>query len=125
MKLGLIIAGIVVVILIAAPIVIFAVASPQDLQKAANLATIVTSVFACGLLISITALVAAVVVLISVIANLTSTKVGPLIDKVNETADTARGTAAYIGEGVVSPLVKVAGILAAVRAAVAALFRAR
>lgn len=125
MKMAIAIGVIVILLLIATPILIFAFVPTDALQKAAHLATIVTSVFACGLLVVITALVAAILILVSVLTNLVNTKVGPLIDKVNETADTARGTAAYIGEGVVSPLVKVSGILAAIRAAIRALFRGR
>ena len=57
-------------------------------------------------------------------------KVGPLLDKVGGVLDTARsavtnvaGTSAFIGETVVSPIIKVAGMAAGVRRGVSALGR--
>lgn len=106
--------------------------SDQGMQKAANLATVTVAFFACGLLISTTALVVVVTALIGVVSNLIDKKVNPLVDrvtplldKVNETADAAKGTVTYVGEGVVSPLIKVSSILAAVRGGVSALLKNR
>lgn len=119
-----IIGGIVVaIVIIFVPIAIFIWVPEQALRTASYEATVVTSFFACGLLVVTIALVAAILVLVSVITKLTDTKVSPLIDKVNETADSAKATVAYVGEGVVSPLVKIAAILAGIRGAIRALFR--
>ncbi|MBN9387781.1 MAG: hypothetical protein J0I20_07025 [Chloroflexi bacterium] len=119
-----IIGGIVVaLVIILVPIAIFIWVPEQALRVASYEATVVMSFFACGLLVVTIALVAAILVLVSVITKLTDTKVGPLIDKVSETADSAKATVAYVGEGVVSPLVKIAAILAGIRGAIKALFR--
>lgn len=123
-KILAIIGGVVVVLLlILVPILVLIFVPTEALQKASYLAIIVTSVFACGLLLVTIALVAVIAVLVSVITRITDQKVGPLLDKVNETADSAKGTIAYVGEGVVSPLVKLAAILAGIRAAIRALFQ--
>jgi hypothetical protein len=119
-----IIGGIVVaIVLILVPIAIFIWVPEQALRTASYEATVVMSFFACGLLITTIALVAAILVLVSVITKLTDTKVSPLLDKAMETADSAKATVAYVGEGVVSPLVKIAAILAGIRGAIKALFR--
>jgi hypothetical protein len=134
MKVFAIIGAIVVILLlIAIPILLLIFVPADGMAHAANLARVVTSFFACGLLIVTTALVAVIAVLVAVITRLLDTKVSPLIDtkiaplvdKINETADTARGTVAYVGEGAVSPLIKMAAILAGVRSAIRALFRGR
>ena len=119
-----IIGGVVVaIIVILVPIAIFIWVPEQALRTASYEATVVLSFFACGLLVVSIALVAAILVLVSVITRLTDTKVSPLIDKVNEATDSAKATVAYVGEGVVSPLVKIAAILAGIRGAIKALFR--
>lgn len=116
-----------IVVLIAAVVAILIWVDPglPFLQKSAYLSTALLSVFACGMLIALTAIFAAVAALVAVLRKLTQEKVAPLIDKVNETTDTVRGTVSYVGEGVVSPLVKFAAILAALRGGIAALFTAR
>ncbi len=119
-----IIGGIVVaLIVIVVPIAIFIWVPEQALRTASYEATVVMAFFACGLLVVSIALVAAILVLVSVITSLTDKKVGPLVDRLTETADSAKATVAYVGEGVVSPLVKIAAILAGIRGAVKALFR--
>ncbi len=105
------------------PLVVFIWVPNDAVQKLSQMAIIVTSVFACGLLLVTIGLIAAILALVVVIRNLTENKVGPLIDRVTETADSAKGTVAYVGEGVVSPLVKVASILAGIRAAIRTLCR--
>jgi cell division protein FtsW (lipid II flippase) len=129
-----IIAGVVgaLVVLIAITVALMIFTTDLGMQKAANLATITVAFFACGLLLVTTGLVIAVLALFVVINNLVEKKLNPLIDrlpplldKANETADTAKGTVTYIGEGVVSPLIKVSSILAAVRGGVSALLQNR
>ncbi len=125
MKLIAIIGGIVIAVLIAAvvAILIFVDTNQPFLQKTANLSVTLIAVLACGLLIAVTALVALLAALVGILNNLTKTKVGPLIDKISEATDTARGTVAYVGEGVVSPMVRLASILAGLRGAIGVLFR--
>jgi hypothetical protein len=125
MSKGLAIFGgaVLALIVILVPIAIFIWVPEQALRTASYEATVVISFFACGLLVVTIALVAAILVLVSVITRLTDTKVSPLIDKVTEATDSAKATVAYVGEGVVSPLVKIAAILAGIRGAIKALFR--
>jgi hypothetical protein len=123
---GIIIGAVVfILLLIAAVIAILIWVDPQlpFLQKSAYLSISLISVFACGMLIALTAIFAAIAALVAVLRKLTQEKVAPLIDKVNETTDTVRGAVTYVGEGVVSPLVKFAAILAAFRGAIAGLFK--
>jgi predicted PurR-regulated permease PerM len=125
MKKVAIFGGIAVVVLIAALVAVLIWVDTDFLRKLSYVSLSMMSVFACGLLIAVTALVAIIAALIQVLNNLTREKVSPLIDKVNEAADTARGTAVYVGEGIVSPMVRLASLLAAVRGAVSALFTKR
>jgi predicted PurR-regulated permease PerM len=129
-----IIAGAVgaLVVLIAITVALMVFTSDLGMQKAANLATVTVAFFACGLLVVTTGLVVAVLALVVVINNLVEKKLNPLIDRIpplldkaNETVDTAKGTVTYVGEGVVSPLIKVSSILAAVRGGVSALLQNR
>jgi membrane protein implicated in regulation of membrane protease activity len=123
-KFLIIVGGIVVaLVLIAVPVVFFIWVPPDAVQKLFYMSGILTGFFACGLVITTLALVVAILLLIRVLTNLTDSKVGPLLDKINETADSAKGTIAYVGEGVTSPLVKLAAIFAGLRAAIMALFR--
>jgi hypothetical protein len=123
---GIIIGAIVfIVLLIVGVIAILIFVDPQlpFLQKTAYLSASLISVIACGMLIALTAIFAAIAALIAVLRKLSQEKVAPLIDKVNETTDTVRGTVTYVGEGVVSPLIKFAAILAALRGAITGLFK--
>jgi hypothetical protein len=121
----LIIVGAIVVILVLLiiPVAIFIWVPSDAVQKLFYMSGILTGFFACALVITTVALVAAILLLVRVLTSLTDSKVGPLLDKINETADSAKGTIAYVGEGVTSPLVKLAAIFAGIRAAIMALFR--
>lgn len=120
-----IIGGVVAFIILLLLLIFLPIIIPADwLQHAANLSIIFVSGFLCLLIAVMVGLTAVIAGLIVVINNLIK-KINPLIDKVSETADTAKGTVAYVGEGVVSPLVKVAMILAAIRGAIGALFKGR
>ena len=96
----------------------------QDgIAKFRDISLIFVTPLLCLLLIAIVALTAGIAALIFALRGLVE-KAEPLMDKVGETVDTVRGTAAYAGEAAVSPAVKVASILAGVRGATVALFRA-
>jgi hypothetical protein len=112
-----------IVLLIVAFVLILIFVDVTALQKTAYLSVSLLSVFACGMLIALTAIFAAVAALVAVLRKLSAEKVAPLIDKVNETTDTVRGTVTYVGEGMVSPLIKFAAVLAALRGAIAGVFR--
>jgi hypothetical protein len=94
------------------------------LDSAAKWSLFLISGFLCLLIAVMIALTALVAALVGAVLMLVK-KADPLVEKLTETADTAKGTVAYVGEGVVSPLIKVSMILAAIRGAINALFRGR
>lgn len=61
--------------------------------------------------------------LIALIAFAIRDKIVPALEKVDDTAKTVRGTATFVSESVVSPIIKVAGAAAATRAMVQTLVR--
>jgi len=61
--------------------------------------------------------------LIALIAFMIRDKIVPALEKLDDTAKTVRGTATFVSESVVSPIIKVAGAAAATRAMVQTLMR--
>ncbi|ACZ41950.1 hypothetical protein Tter_1034 [Thermobaculum terrenum ATCC BAA-798] len=62
------------------------------------------------------------IVLIALFA-LIREKIGPILDKANSSAETVRGTTAFVGERITAPLIKVSAAAAGARAAVQAFMR--
>jgi hypothetical protein len=61
--------------------------------------------------------------LLALIAFMIRDHVVPALEKVDDTAKTVRGTATFVSESVVAPIIKVAGAAAATRAMVQTLVR--
>src|SRR6266540_3364348 len=61
--------------------------------------------------------------LIALIAFMVKDKIVPALEKLDDTAKTVRGTATFVSESVVSPIIKVAGAAAGARAMVQTLVR--
>lgn len=61
--------------------------------------------------------------LIALIAFTLRDKVSPALEKVDDTMKTVKGTATFVSESVVSPIIKVAGAAAGTRAMVQSLMR--
>ncbi len=110
-----VIAGVVLIV----AIVLLIIFMPEPkLQNLRDLAVIVMAAFSClGSL-----LFAALVGVLIWIGLLVKNNVTPLLDNAADTARTAKGTAVFVSEGVVTPIIKVAGAAAGVKAAVQSLF---
>src|SRR5436190_395014 len=61
--------------------------------------------------------------LIAIIAFAVRDKIVPTMDKLDDTAKTVRGTATFVSESVVAPIIKVAGVASGARAMVQTLMR--
>lgn len=122
----IVIAAILVLIAILLPIVLLFVAPwptaavPYSWLMAVRDASIVyASMFMCvGAILFIVA-----TALLAFIAFAIRDHIVPAIEKVDDTARTVRGTAAFVSESVVAPIIKVAGAAAGTRAAVQTLMR--
>ncbi len=68
-------------------------------------------------------LMSAVAVALLFLALVMYTKLPPLLDKANSMAESGRGTADFVTERVVSPLIKVSAAASGARAAVQTMFR--
>jgi hypothetical protein len=83
-----------------------------------DLAVILMSAFSCLGSLLFAALIGVLIWIGLIIKN----NVTPLLDNAADTARTAKGTAVFVSEGVVTPIIKVAGAAAGVKAAVQSLF---
>ena len=54
-----------------------------------------------------------------------SEEIRPILDSVNETANTVRGTTAFVSDTVVSPVMRISGIVSALRRIIEFLMRPR
>ncbi len=52
-------------------------------------------------------------------------EIQPILDSINETASTVRGTTAFVSDTVVSPMMRIAGIISALRRIIDVLTRRR
>jgi hypothetical protein len=73
--------------------------------------------------IIIGALLAFLIFQVQALVRLLREEVQPILDSVNETASTVRGTTTFVSDTVVSPVVRVAGLISAVRRIVDVLVR--
>jgi hypothetical protein len=73
--------------------------------------------------IIIGALLAFLIFQVQALVRLLREEVQPILDSVNETASTVRGTTTFVSDTVVSPVVRVAGLISAVRRIVDVLMR--
>ncbi len=114
---GIVIA-VVVVLAALITLVIFLLPHPK-LQNLAELSIVIMAGFSClGSL-----LFAALIGVLIWVGLLVKNNVTPLLDNAADTARTAKGTAVFVSEGVVTPIIKVAGAAAGVKAAVQSLFQ--
>ena len=120
MKVLFIVLAAVLVLGVAALPIVLAIFSPGDwLVNVKNIAVIYASLFMCVgalLFIVMTGLIALLVFTIR-------DHVVPALDKVTDTAQTVKGTATFVSESVVAPIIKVAGATAGAKAMVQSLMR--
>ena len=120
MKRVLLYIGLALALLLVAIIIIQVLVGPT-LAEWRDIAVIVLCLFL--LLGSILMIGAAVATLLLV--QLLRSKLPPLFDRATSTAETIRGTTCFVGERVVSPLIKVSAAASGARAAVQTLVRGR
>ena len=116
-------AALLVLIVLLLPIIlVFIVPFPENytwLTAFRDAAIIYASFFMCvGALLFIV-----MTALIALIAFTVRDKVVPALEKVDDAAKTVRGTATFVSESVVAPIIKVAGATAAAKAMVQTLMR--
>jgi hypothetical protein len=116
-------AALLVLIVLLLPIIlVFIVPFPENytwLTAFRDAAIIYASFFMCvGALLLIV-----VAVLIGMIVMAVQGKIVPALEKVDDTAKTVRGTATFVSESVVAPIIKVAGAAAGAKAMVQTLMR--
>ncbi len=116
-----ILAGVLVLAVLVLPIVL-AIVSPESgswLLNIKDMSIIYASLFMCvGALLFIV-----MTGLLALIAFLIRDHIVPALEKVNDTAKTVKGTATFVSESVVAPIIKVAGAAAGARAMVQTLMR--
>ncbi len=127
-----IIGGIVLLVLgIGLPILLI---SQGWLNEARDLAIILLAIFQLFSVTLMIVLVGVLVVMVNELRNLAKEKISPKVDDVLErvkditenakvTTTTAKQTASYVAEGVVSPVIKAASLLAGVKAGAKSLAR--
>ena len=115
----IVLAAVLVLGVVALPIVL-AIWSPNDwLVNVKNMSVIYASLFMCvGALLFIV-----MTGLIALIAFTIRDHIVPALDRVKDTAQTVKGTATFVSESVVAPIIKVAGAAAGTKAMVQTLMR--
>ena len=119
MKAVFIILGILAVVVLALPIVLIFTSPNELLRQLRDASLIYGSLFMCIGGLAIFAMAAAIYFLAMTLRD----KVVPALEKVNDTATTVKGTATFVSESVVAPIIKVAGAAAGARAMVQTLVR--
>lgn len=115
----LIIVGAVVAFLVAIVVITWILLPEPKLQGLTELALIFMAATSCLGSLMFVALVGVLIWIGLMIKD----NVTPLLDNAADTARTAKGTAVFVSEGLATPIIKVAGAAAGVRAAVQSLFR--
>ncbi len=73
--------------------------------------------------IVIGALLVVLIIQIQALVRLLQDEIQPILDSVNETASTVRGTTTFVSDTVVSPVMRVAGLVSALRRVIDVLTR--
>lgn len=119
MKVVFIILGILAVAVLFFPFILIFTSPNELLVQVRNVSLIYGSFFMCLGGLSILALAVSIYILAKTLGE----KVVPALEKVNDTATTVKGTATFVSESVVAPIIKVAGAAAGARAMVQTLVR--
>ena len=105
--------GLVVLIALVVVSVIYMVRNPAQTETLRDIFIIFMALE--GLLIGLALVV--LVVQLALLTNLLKHEIKPILDSTNEAARTLRGTAAFMSENLVDPVIKVHASVAAVRSA--------
>ncbi len=122
MKVVFILLGILALAVLALPIVLlfaFPLGPDSWLAGVRDVSLIYGSLFMCIGGLAIFAMAGAIAFLAFTLRD----NVVPALEKLNDTAKTVKGTATFISEGVVAPVIKVAGAAAGARAMMQTLVR--
>lgn len=119
MKAVFIVLAILAVVVLALPIVLIFTSPHELLVQLRDASLIYGSLFMCIGGLAIFAMAGAIAFLAFTLRD----KVVPALEKVNDTATTVKGTATFVSESVVAPIIKVAGAAAGARAMVQTLVR--
>lgn len=105
--------GVLVLLVLAVLAVIFMVRNPAQTQTLRDIFIIFMALV--SLLIGVALVV--LTVQLALLTNLLKHEIKPILDSTNEAARTLRGTAAFMSQNVVDPVIKVHASVAAVRSA--------
>jgi hypothetical protein len=105
--------GLVVLLALVVVAVIFMVRNPAQTETLRDIFIIFMALE--GLLIGLALVV--LVVQLALLTNMLQHEIKPILDSTNEAARTLRGTAAFMSENLVDPVIKVHASVAAVRSA--------
>jgi ABC-type spermidine/putrescine transport system permease subunit II len=107
--------GVALVVLLAAAVVavVFMARNPAATQTIRDIFIIFMALLA--LIIGVALII--VVVQLALLTNMLRHEIKPILDSTNETARTLRGTATFLSENMVSPVIKAHSKMAAVRSA--------
>lgn len=109
--------GVMVVVFIVGLLVALVLAIAVDSNDAANVVQIVRDLFIIVLAMEGMFMMIALIVLIVQIAalvNLLQNEIKPIVDNANDTVTTVRGTAQFMSQNVVEPVIKISAITAGV-----------
>src|SRR3954452_7421898 len=119
----LVILGVLVLLVVlAVPIILlFAQPPPNNYWLAAvrDASIVYASLFMCVGALTFIVLTAAMTMLVFLVRD----RIAPALEKADDTMQTVRGTATFVSESVVAPIIKVAGAAAGTRAIVQSLLR--
>jgi uncharacterized membrane protein len=119
MKVLFIVLAAILVLGVAALPIVLVFTNERWLQNVRDMALIYSSLFMCvGALLFIV-----MTALIAFIAFTIRDHIVPALDRVKDTATTVKGTATFVSESVVAPIIKVAGAAAGAKAMVQTLMR--
>jgi hypothetical protein len=116
-----VLAGILVLGVLLLPIILVFVSpgSPSWLVNVRDMSLIYSSLFMCVGALLLIGTAGALFMLVFLIRD----HIVPAINKLDDTAKTVRGTATFVSESVVAPIIKVAGAAAGAKAMVQSLMR--
>jgi hypothetical protein len=115
-QIGLIAAAVVIVVLIVGG-VILAYQHPEGTRVARDLAIILVAVLS----VAISSMVILLLYQVMMLTLLLRDEIKPLLESINETMNTLRGTAAFVSDNVVQPTIKVSSAFAGVQRALKSL----
>jgi hypothetical protein len=110
-----IIAAIVFVVIVLLPFIVGIIVAVADIDNAGQLIQLIRDIFIVVLaMVSILIAVALAVLVVQVagLINLLRNEIKPVLDNLQETITTTRGTVKFVGDNVAQPIIKAGGFMA-------------